>query len=361
MAYTSDLRLKNLLKDIHCLAQKKLEPFGINHRLELRIFDESSEDAKLFKEGGLSFTDPYTNMVLGSNDAGWIIDGKFPLVIVEGTFGTERGQFGDGQLNRFSHSASVALNGYIGVTFVPFVGESYSKDGTIPSDVKSKNIRIKKANIHTGFLTGALNISKTQKGKFLIIDAYDINKLCDLIVESTKNYFHIENNLQKLIESILTTMSETLGKKTYGERSNQVISSLYDTDKNILSEHSRLYTQNYLALTTSTKRDGHGLLGKNLIEIYSSSSGDYYAIFIRLTKDDLDKLSRRNSKEFQYLIKNPLVKVKCIDDLEFEDKSLEKEMRKIITANLFQNREKEIIKRIQYGINRGLIMIRKNP
>ena len=72
------------------------------------------------------------------------------MVIVEGTFGTERGQFGDGQLNRFSHSTGLALNGFIGVTFVPLKGESYSKRGKTPSNVDEK-IKIKPAIFIKGF------------------------------------------------------------------------------------------------------------------------------------------------------------------------------------------------------------------
>jgi len=108
MAYTSDLRVKNLIKEIDLDIRQCINNQEINKLLDLRIFDESDEDAVLYDKGGLSFLDPNTQTELGSNDAGWFLNGNEPLVIVEGTFGTERGQFGDGQLNRVSHSLGVA-------------------------------------------------------------------------------------------------------------------------------------------------------------------------------------------------------------------------------------------------------------
>ena len=298
MAYTSDTRIKNILKDVHISALKKLNEIGLGDNLVLRVFDESSEDGRYFKDGGLTFKDPYTELTLGSNDAGWVYNGN-PLVIVEGTFGTERGQFGDGQLNRFSHSTGVALNGFIGVTFVPLKGESYSKSGRNPSDVDEK-IKIKPANIHKGFLTGALAISEKEKGWFLVIDAYSTDVLINLIVESVKEKENVHNSLQIVINGIISNMRRHLGNTEYGSRSNQLITNLYNINKTIVSKRSRVYTQNYVALTTSTKRDGHGMLGKNLVEIFSGpSDSDYYAIFIRLRKNDVINLSKRNSIHFQ--------------------------------------------------------------
>ncbi len=359
MAYTSDLRIKNLLKEVHLEVIECLKPFGINNRVHLRIFDESTEDKKMFRDGGLSFEDPFINLPLGSNDAGWTIDNKVPLVIVEGTFGTERGQFGDGQLNRFSHSAGVALNNYIGVTVVPFKGESYSKDGTVLKDIQSSDkIRLKYANLHVGMLAGALKISQKNVGKFLIIDPYDIDTLKTLVVEAAKEYCGLENKTKEVITSVLSNMTNALGKKNYGESSDQIISKLFDNDMKFLSTHSRLYTHNYAALTTSTKRDGHGLLGKNLIEIYSTENTVYYAIFIRLSGNEVRSLSAKKSKEFQYIFNHPKVTVKSFDDLIFEDSKLQEECLQFRGDNLFQNRNKEIIKKIQIMFNNGKIRVK---
>ena len=66
MAYTSDFRLKNLIKEIHLDVVKKLEKEKINIFPELRIFDESNEDSILFEKGGLTFTYPGTKIKFGS-------------------------------------------------------------------------------------------------------------------------------------------------------------------------------------------------------------------------------------------------------------------------------------------------------
>jgi hypothetical protein len=356
MAYTSDLRMKNIIKDIHIDIINILKEQRINVELELRVFDESTEDSKLFEQGGLTFKDPYVDLILGSNDAGWILNGK-PLVIVEGTFGTERGQFGDGQLNRFSHSAAVAMNGYVGVTLIPFNGESYSKSGTKPKDIESSNIKIKYAKIHKGFLTGALSISKKEKGYFLVMDAYDRNKLIELVVESVKERIKINNKFEEVVQDILIKMKSKIGKSNYGERSKQTINTLYNNKGEIISKKSRFYTQNYAALTTSEKRDGHGMLGKNLIEIFNCDEDLTYSIFIRLDKVEIEKLKLRKSKEFKYIFEHPKIKVISFDDLVFTDKELKDKVLNLRNINIFQERQNELIKTIQHGFNIGSIRI----
>ena len=49
MAYTSDTRIKNILKDIHIEVIKELSKIGLGDNLTLRVFDESSEDGRLHK------------------------------------------------------------------------------------------------------------------------------------------------------------------------------------------------------------------------------------------------------------------------------------------------------------------------
>lgn len=358
MAYTSDLRIKNTLKSLHIEILNELISNGIISNLKLRIFDESNEDSRLFEDGGLTFKDPYVDLKLGSNDAGWILDDK-PLVIVEGTFGTERGQFGDGQLNRFSHSAGVAMNGYIGVTFVPFRGESYSKSGTKPKDIVSNNIKLKYATIHKGFLTGAIKISEKEIGWFLVIDSYNKTQLKKIVIEAVKQKMNIKNELNLAIEEVLSNMRNSIGTKAYGENSNQIISDLIDEKGNVLSKRARFYTQNYNALTTSEKRDGHGMLGKNLIEIYASDDVLSYSIFIRLRNNEIQKLKARNSKEFKYIFNHPKVAVRCFDNLVFTDEKLRSKLLNIIDTNMFQERQTLLLKEIQQAFNEGLIRVKE--
>ena len=358
MAYTSDLRIKNILKDIHLEIIEEIRFLGINKFPELRIFDESNEDSYDFKDGGLTFSDPDNNHKYGSNDAAWVFEKK-PLVVVEGTFGTERGQFGDGQLNRFSHSLGAARNGSIGVTFIPMEGESYSKRGAIPSKIDS-SIRFKYARIHKGFVKGAINVSKTEEGFFLIIDAYNPTQLKSLVVETFKKSLKIDNNREVLIEEIISKMKNLTLDFKYGDRSKGLIKSLWNSNKHVVSNFSRAYTHNFASLTDSSKRDGHGLFGKCLLESYISGSEEYYAIFLRLAKNDVEKLKLRKQKEFTFISNSDHINIVCFDDLIFKNKSQQLHLEKIRTTNLFQNREDAFLKEIQDSINLGEIYLKQS-
>ncbi len=355
MAYTSDLRIKNILREVDIEVRKILSDSNLDSRLTLRIFDESDEDALLWSKGGLSFVDPSTGMSFGSNDGAWAIDNSYPIVVVEGTFGTERGQFGDGQLNRVSHSLGVALNGFVGVTLVPYKGQSFVKKGS-RKDITNNNINYSNGLLHKGMATLAIEFSKNNKGKFLIIDPYEENLLRDLVVQSVLKYFKKPNSYDLMVNKIIKGMSDYLGSSKYGERSKQTIQVLYDKGGNRIEGRARFYTQNLAALTTSTKRDGHGLLGKNLIELYSTK-GDLYSIFIRLSKEDIALLKNRKSKELSFILNNQKIKVKCFDDLIFTDKKIMGAVIAFKSQNLHQQSEKELIGKIQLSFNSGEIRI----
>ena len=69
MAYDSDTRVKETLKDISRSANLK--------NLILRVFDESNDDQKPWQYGGLTFENG--EILYGSNDAGWFL--KKPYLI----------------------------------------------------------------------------------------------------------------------------------------------------------------------------------------------------------------------------------------------------------------------------------------
>ncbi len=355
MAYTSDFRLKNLIKDIHNEVLNDLEKEGFDYFPSLRIFDESSEDSILFDNGGLTFVDPLTNNKFGSNDAAWIYNG-IPLVVVEGTFGTERGQFGDGQLNRFSHSTGAAVNGTIGITFIPLKGESYSKTGS-NLDGFNKGIKLKYANIHKGFLKGAINVNKNEKGNFLVIDTYNPDLLKNIVIESFKKRCNKKNVLDSLIDKNIKFMKEISKDYKYGNRGKGLINKLYDNSDKIVSKFSRIYTHNFSALTDSSKRDGHGLFGKCLIESYLSGSEDYFAIFIRMDSEDFKELRNRQQKEFKFIDSSNLISLVNIDQLTFDDKKLKKQVLQIKNINLFRNRQDDLLKKVKNEFNLGRIRL----
>jgi hypothetical protein len=358
MAYTSDLRLKNVLKDIHLYVVKELGNQGFNELPSLRVFDESQEDAKLFSEGGLTFKDPKINYKYGSNDGAWVYKGS-PILIVEGTFGTERGQFGDGQLNRFSHSLGACVNGHTGVTIIPFKGESYSKTGKTIAGMDT-SIRIKYATVHKGFIKGALNSTKKHRGNFFVMDVYSSNLLVNLIIEKFKAVLKRRNNLEDIEKLIIKQMEKEVYNYEYASRSKGIIGNLYNNNNYLISNFSRAYTQNFEALTDSSKRDGHGLLGKCLIESYLSEEENYYAIFLRMSKKDLQNLSQRQQKEFSFINNSKYINICCFDDLEFNDKKLKKRLEDIRKINLFRHRKNELLREIQESFNEGSITLKSH-
>lgn len=357
MAYTSDLRGKNLLTDIDIQVRNALSTNGIKCNLEFRVFDESDEDALLWNEGGLCFKDPLTNNNLGSNDAGWFIDGK-PVFIVEATFGTERGQFGDGQLNRISHSLGPALNGVYGVTMVPFAGQSFISEGT-SKDIKSANIKYSIAHLHKSMALFALTISKNHNGKYIIMDPYEPEKIVNLLYNVILKELKLENNLLVLTNEALKKIEDYLGNHVYGKQSKQTLSKVYFTDGTINTDISRYYSHNLESLTTSTKRDGHGLLGKNLIEMYLAKDKST-AIFIRMDDSDFDILHKRKSKEFTFISTSPRINVYNFDDLVFDDLNLKQKVIDFRNQNLHTDNEKNLMKELQIAFNTGRIKVIKN-
>ena len=238
---------------------------------------------------------------------------------------------------------------------MPYKGQSFVKEGA-KKDLLSKKICFQNGLLHKGMATLAINFSKNNPGKFLIVDPYDINTLRDLVINKIYAKLNLPNKLQEMIDLIIIKMEKYLGSAVYGARSNQTLENLFDQNNNQINCKARIYTQNIEALTTSTKRDGHGMLGKNLIEIYSSDK-NIFSVFIRLDKNDIDLLRGRKSKEFQYLLTNPKITVIGIDDLIFTNDELKKRLLAFKQNNLHQISEKQLIKDIRDGFNSGQIKI----
>lgn len=356
MAYTSDLRGKNLLTDIDIYVRGALARDLKDHDLEFRVFDESREDALLWEDGGLCFKDPLTGNELGSNDAGWFLD-REPIFIVEATFATERGQFGDGQLNRISHSLGPALNGVYGVVMVPYNGQSFSGDRAMP-DIISDNIGYKKCLLRKDMVLFGLTISKNYDGKYLIMDPYEPELIADMLIAVIKSKLNMNNDLKERTELAIKKMEDFLGNHQYGARSNQTLSQVHYTDGSVSTDIARYYSHNLESLTTSQKRDGHGLLRKNLIEMYLAKDRST-AIFIRLDNNDFDILTRRRSKEFTFITTNPRIDVYNFDDLEFEDAPLRDRIIDLKNQNLHTSAEKGLMRAIQEAFNSGRIKVRK--
>ena len=353
MSYTSDRRMKNVLKSIHMAVLSKLEHEDIKEEIKLRIFDESREDSKLWHSGGLTFTDPKTDYVFGSNDCAWYFskDGKdIPLVVVEGTFGTERGQFGDGQNNRFSHILGVAKNGYTGVLFTPFRGESY-----VGLEKGYEICKIQACNVRKPLIKSAITICDKEPGKYFVIDAYSTDLLIDLIVSEFKNVIGIVNDRENIHHTILGRMKEEIGN--FKIREDQVIGDAYDKNNNKIDMHIRFFTQNYDALTTSQKRDGHGLFGKILLESYLADR-EQLCVFVRLTRTEIENIMKKRSKEVLYIFNN--FKWACLDDLLFLNgtEELRINLYKIKGENLHDKSKKQIFAQLKESVEKGKILIK---
>ena len=110
-------------------------------------------------------------------------------------------------------------------------------------------------------------------------------------------------------------------------------------------------------MTDSSKRDGHGLFGKCLIESYLSGSEDYFAIFIRMDSEDFKELRNRQQKEFKFIDSSNLISLVNIDQLTFDDKKLKKQVLQIKNINLFRNRQDDLLKKVKNEFNLGRIRL----
>jgi len=359
MVYTSDLRGKHILRDLHNELLLSLKNTGLEDKIFLRIFDDPKEDDKIWEDGGLTFEDPDTNKTLGSNDAAWFYledEKPAPLVIVEATFGTERGQFGDGQFNRFSHPLAPAKLGYIGIMVLPFKGESYSKDGGIAGR-NTTFASLKYAYLNKTIAKTALGICQKENGEYLIIDFYNLDLLKELVIEKLKEKFGHKNNLKQILGKIKKLMENYIANAP--EPRNK-INNLFDKHGNpIKKSFGYIFTQNFPAFTTSSKRDAHGTLGKILSLPYLWPNEQMYSIFLRLPQSQILKLTQRTGKEIAYIFNNPNSIVISRDDLQFDDQELKNKLVAIERINLFQNRQSGLIKKIRQGIESGKIRIKK--
>ena len=98
-------------------------------------------------------------------------------------------------------------------------------------------------------------------------------------------------------------MSLTYGGKDLKKPKNS-IETLYDEqDKLISNSFGYIFNQNWEALTTSSKRDGHGMLGK-IISLTNATNEKLYVICLRLNSKEIEALRQRKGKEVSYIFGN---------------------------------------------------------
>jgi len=349
MAYDSDTRVKETLKDISRAANLK--------NLILRVFDESNDDQKLWNKGGLTFED--NEILYGSNDAGWFLKKPYiinnkkisdftPVLLVEGSYGTETGNVGSAQYARFSHALGPAKEGFIGVYFIPFESTYIKKDGTCV-----------KAYVRYDMLYAALNASNSEKGEYLFIDAYDTQLMGELL-RALDGGSKIEIN--QVITKIKKKMKDFADEHTVAERRkylyndsrigkllmfNVVAFSAYNFRKKIKYKAGRF-------------RNGHTIVGDALVTHYWHEKPTDF-IFPRFTHQDCKDLDSFKKKEWLLLRQIKDLRIVTLEDLEFNDKTLEKELYEFIDVlpllgkNLLK--KEELSKRIFDGFKEGTIKI----
>jgi len=311
MAYDSDTRVKETLKDISRKAKLK--------NLELRIYDESNEDQKHWTNDGLTFGS--TELLYGSNDAGWFFRSPYflndkkiseytPIIIVEGSYGTETGNTGSAQYARFSHALGAVKEGFIGVYFVPFVSIYRKSDG---SEIT--------ARVRCEMIYAALNASEKEKGEYLFIDAYNEDLLKDFLeILDRGNHEEIQNKICK-IKKIMKIFADKyiLDNRMVYLYNKDRVGKLLMFNVVSFSSHNFRTNEKYKA---GRFRNGHTILGTGLINLYWHSK-PLDLVLARFTHEDCKELDNLHQKEWLLLRKTKDINIITLDDLEFKNNELQ--------------------------------------
>lgn len=327
MAYTSDFRVKLLMRDIQLKVTETLKSEGLENPLKLRIFDESRDDHRLWHDGGLTFTNDSGDS-LGSNDAAWYIEESWtdpiskknskckPVIVVEGSYGTETGNVGSAQKARFNHAVGMAKMGIIGAYVIPRISEYYrvSNDGA-----KSPPLWVTTAKWMPDIVLACLNVTQENTGSYLMIDAYNEDFLFNLVYSIAKNN---ETLKQKALDSILCEMKEHVQnydiEASFAGMASQTVTSISDHSGNVLADWvGKILKHDERAFTTSQYRNGHIIWGE--IEILHLLTGkNAYLILPRFTRQICATLDLANKKEWIALRNSSYVDIISLDDLIFE-------------------------------------------
>lgn len=310
MAYASDARIKRDLRQI-----------GNQGKLKLRVFDESHEDHKQWKEGGLRFG------IYGANDGAWYLDepwkdpitgeicDKKPVIVVEGSYGPERGNIGSAQYARFHHALGAVIRGLIGVYFIPKHSLYY------------RNNVEHKASWRLDLVNGCLGASQLHApGEYLIIDAYNPDLLMELVKAFGSEDREKQQKIVASIKSELKSYADKMCLETYG--STDPYAAFRDPRRNYaynLERIGKILKHNVKAFTDARYRNGHIIVGEALILRYWAKK-EVDLILPRFTAENCKMLDKREQKEWNLLRSRDDIRVINFDDLLFEDNSLRQEL-----------------------------------
>lgn len=303
MAQTSDDLIKGQFQDI-----------GDVENLKLRIFhSDNASDQKLWINGGLSFGN--SNMVYGSNDAGWYIEEKWtdplnkkecefkPVIIVEGTDCLNTGSSGNAQYQRFFHVLGAVVCGVIGIY--------YLKKG--------------KLKLRYDMMKAALNTSDIHKAPYLITtNIGDVEKLVKLY--GLKKFKEFERCVKKIQKEMLNYFNAIFMIKDKGNYENY-----YDKRSIVKTkdgDYIKYAGRNFRNFNESSQRAGHIALGEFLLAKYFLNKKFYY-LFPRMLGSEKERLNSRNAKEWKIMKNDPMGNIITLEDLEGVPETLKKDILKL--------------------------------
>ncbi len=365
MAYGSDFRVKYLMREIQRKVTKKLKDEGLKNPLLLRVFDESEEDSEMWADGGLTFNTTSGERT-GASDAAWYLEENWfdphdpekketkakPVLVVEGTFGTETGNTGDAQKTKVGHVADLAEKSIIGAIVMPKVSEYFKHD---TKEEKPKPTIVQKARWFQEIIIAALirtENCKEKGGYYLVIDAYDKELLIDFVYKlAIKNQDYQSNqndekrineiSLDETINEIICEMRTRGSLKEYLKKTaeidppkNGTVLKLKTSNGEFSDKYAaKIHSHDAKAFgivedndNASTFRNGHILRG-NVQDVQLITDKKTFLILPRMNKEDYDKIeSSGNKKEWNAIVNDVNLGILTLDDIDF--KNDEKELKK---------------------------------
>lgn len=363
MAFGSDFRVKYLMRDVQRIVTERINKEGHENPLRLRVFDEDAGDNMMWDDGGLTFTTSDGEKA-GSGDGAWYVEEAWtdpisnkkskskPILVIEGTFGTETGNVGDAQKTKLSHIFELPKRKILSAILMPKLAEYYSSG---KNQRKSPPTYVQNGWWMKSMTMASISLSNQWKCETMLIDAYNKKQLEELVYALAK--YQLENNIKneeyqkKQLQEIMNEMSlyvEEYSKNFYSKprRSSSplIVFDLPMKDGEFSSKWiAKIHSDDVKAFGVTTglnpkakqrHRNGHRLLG-NVQELNQITGKNTFLLLPRWNKEDLKKLrdqqgDSQGQKEFINLIQNKELDILTLDDIDFgSDKVLQKEFQRI--------------------------------
>lgn len=364
MAFGSDFRVKYLMRDVQRIVTERLSKEGIENPLRLRVFDEDAGDNMLWDKGGLTFTTK-DNENAGSGDGAWYVEKHWtdpiskkkssfsPVLVIEGTFGTETGNVGDAQKTKISHIFELPQRNILSAILMPKVSEYYTSG---KNKNKPKPTHVVNAWWMKGMVMASIALSQKWNCETMFIDAYDKKQLLELVYalakqeheDNEKNEMYKKEQIQKIMCEMVLYVDKYV-KEFYtkprrastpliifdlpmknGEFSTKWIAKIHTDDVKAFG-----ITTGKNPKAVSRHRNQHRLLG-NILELNIITGKSVFLLLPRWNKDDLKKLREKEAakkdkqKEFANLEKNKELDLLTMDDIDFgKDIELKENFKRI--------------------------------